>query len=223
MHSETGWRRPCHYLVIYPGAQSSNLLNGTMWILFQFRLISGDTATHHVGSDHMGLMWFGRKTDINTIHTHDFFYQWGICQENRRHSVYSKYEGIQGRKSEVCMMLEGREPPLMSWFSRAHPEATGKLPWATSACSLDVGAPQEAHLGAASSLTSAHLSAAVPLENNGSVSLPQITCPPSALLANSNPEPSWEGDSGKWQPQPSFHTERVTVMLSWLQATPYNR
>lgn len=56
MHSETGRWRPCHYLVIYPGAQSSNLLNGTMWILFQFRLISGDTATHHVGSDHMGLM-----------------------------------------------------------------------------------------------------------------------------------------------------------------------
>lgn len=113
--------------MIYPGAQSSNLLNGTMWILFQFRLISGDTATHHVGSDHMGLMWFGRKTDINTIHTHDVF-PGEESVKKTEDTVYSKYEGIQRRKSEVCMMLEGREPPLMSWFSRAHPEATGKLP-----------------------------------------------------------------------------------------------
>lgn len=55
-------------------------------------------------------------------------------------------------------MLQGREPPLMSWFSGAHPEATGKLPEATSACSPDAGTPPEALLGIASSLMSAHLS-----------------------------------------------------------------
>lgn len=74
------------------------------------------------------------------------------------HSVYCKYEGIQGGKSEVCLMLQGREPPLLSWFSGAHPEAAGKLPGATSACNPNVGAPQEAHLGIASGLMSAHLS-----------------------------------------------------------------
>ena len=128
-----------------------------MWIPFQFRLMSGDTATQVKVALTMWSLRFGRKTDINTIYTHSLC----ISKESVKktsHSVYCKYEGIQGGKSEVCLMLQGREPPLMSWFSGAYLEATGKLPGATSACNPDVGAPQEAHLGIASGLTSAHLS-----------------------------------------------------------------
>lgn len=128
-----------------------------IWIQFQFRLMSGDTATQVTVPLTMWSLPFGRKTDSNTIHTHSLC----ISKESVKktnYSVYSKYEGIQGRKSKVCLMLQGKEPPLLSLFLGAHPEATGTLPGATPACNPDVGTPQEAHLGIASSLMSAHQS-----------------------------------------------------------------
>lgn len=127
------------------------------WIQYEFRLMSGDIATQVKVPLTMWSLRFGRKTDSNPIHTHSLC----ISKESVKktsYSGYSKYEGIQGRKSKVCLMLQGREPPLLSWFLGAHPEATGKLPGATPACNPDVGTPQEAHLGIASSLMSAHRS-----------------------------------------------------------------
>lgn len=54
----------------YPGAQSSNLLNGTIWILFPFRLISGEAAAHDKDGDpdHKEGRWCGGKIGINPSH-----------------------------------------------------------------------------------------------------------------------------------------------------------
>lgn len=81
-----------------------------VWIPFQFRLMSGDTATRVKVALTMWSLRFGRKTDINTIYTHSLC----ISKESVKktsHSVYCKYEGIQGGKSEVCLMLQAGSHP----------------------------------------------------------------------------------------------------------------
>lgn len=158
-----------------------NLLNGTMWIPFQFRLMSGDTATKSRWPWPCETYILGGR-QILILFTCTVCIGKRLIKKNKP-SVYSSMKGFRvGNQS--ALMLQGREPPLMSWFSGAHPEATGKLPEAHSQPAVLMQVPlQKPSWALLPSLMSTHLAAA-PLEHNVSLSPPGITCPTSALMCS---------------------------------------
>lgn len=119
------WMMALPWACDHPEAQSSNLLNGTMWIPFQFRLMSGDTATQVKVALTMWNLHFGRKTDINTIHMHSLYWQ-GICQENKPLCVFQVWRDsgweIRGRPD---VARQGATPDELVFRSspRSHWEA----------------------------------------------------------------------------------------------------